>query len=158
MKTTSTKLAILLFPILCVACATTSQTQLNQTLQHYIGQSSDQVQNQLNLNSMGYKVLGAPVHTPEKLTYTLLRNMPIPMVTPNLGTSVSMGAPIQTPSGGSLNIEMKCKKLSSDCMMILWNLFTTSAKRVNGCVMVSRLYTVYLKLLETYSNERSDIQ
>ena len=41
---------------------------------------------------MGYKVLGAPVHTPEKLTYTLLRNMPIP-----------------TPSSGSLNIEMKCK-------------------------------------------------
>ena len=79
MKTTSTKLAILLFPMLCVACATTSQTQLKQTLQHYIGQSSDQVQNQLNLNSMGYKVLGAPVHTPEKLTYTLLRNMPIPM-------------------------------------------------------------------------------
>ncbi|MDH1277252.1 hypothetical protein [Acinetobacter johnsonii] len=57
---------------------------------------------------MGYKVLGAPVHPPEKLTYTLLRNMPILMGTPNLGTSVSMGAPIQTPSGGSLNIEMKC--------------------------------------------------
>ena len=152
------KRAVLLFPILCVACATTSQTQLNQTLQHYIGQSSDQVQNQLNLNSMGYKVLGAPVHTPEKLTYTLLSNMPIPMGTPNLGTSVSMGAPIQTPSGGSLNIEMKCKKLSSDCMMVLWNLFTTSAKRVNGCVMLSRLHTVYLKLFETYSNECSDIQ
>lgn len=79
MKMTSMKRAILLFPILCVACATTSQTQLNQTSQHYIGQSSDQVQNQLNLNSMGYKVLGAPVHPPEKLTYTLLRNMPIPM-------------------------------------------------------------------------------
>ena len=109
MKMTAMKRAVLLFPMLCVACATTSQTQLNQTLQHYIGQSSDQVQNQLNLNSMGYKVLGAPVHTPEKLTYTLLRNMPIPMGTPNLGTSVSMGAPIQTPSGGSLNIEMKCK-------------------------------------------------
>ena len=58
---------------------------------------------------MGYKVLGAPVHTPEKLTYTLLRNMPIPMGTPNLGTSVTMGAPIPTPSIGSLNIEMKCK-------------------------------------------------
>ena len=62
------KRAVLLFPMLCVSCATTSQTQLNQTLQHYIGQSSDQVQNQFNLNSMGYKVLGAPVHTPEKLT------------------------------------------------------------------------------------------
>ncbi|MEQ1110722.1 hypothetical protein [Acinetobacter johnsonii] len=68
MKTTSTKLAILLFPMLCVACATTSETRLKQTLQHYIGQSSHQVQNQLNLNIMGYKVLGAPVYTPEKLT------------------------------------------------------------------------------------------
>ncbi|MDH1704771.1 hypothetical protein [Acinetobacter johnsonii] len=54
-------------------------------------------------------MLDAPVHTPEKLTYTLLRNMPIPMGTPNLGTNVSMGAPIPTPSSGSLNIEMKCK-------------------------------------------------
>ena len=91
MKMTAMKREVLLFPMLCVSCATTSQTQLKQTLQHYIGQSSNQVQNQLNLNSMGYKVLGAPVHTPEKLTYTLLRNMPIPMGTPNLGTSVSMG-------------------------------------------------------------------
>lgn len=66
MKMTAMKRAILLFPILCVACTTTSQTQLNQTLQHYIGQSSDQVQNQLNLNSMGYKVLGTPVHTPRE--------------------------------------------------------------------------------------------
>lgn len=61
--TTSMKLAISLFPMLCVACATTSQTQFNQTLSHYIEQSSDQVQSQLNLNSLGYKVLGAPVHT-----------------------------------------------------------------------------------------------
>ena len=45
---------------------------------------------------MGYKVLDAPVHTPEKLTYTLLSNMLIPMAPPNLGTIVSMGAPIQT--------------------------------------------------------------
>lgn len=43
-------------------------------------------------------------------------------------------------------------------MMILWNLFTTSAKHVNSYVMLSHLYTVYLKLLETYSNERSDIE
>jgi len=34
--------------------------------------------------------------------------MPIPMVIPNLGTSVNIGAPIPTPSSGSLNIEMKC--------------------------------------------------
>ncbi len=57
---------------------------------------------------MGYKVLGAPVYTQRNWTYTLLSNMPIPMVTPNLGTSVSMGAPIPTPFSGSLNIEMKC--------------------------------------------------
>ena len=157
MKTTSTKLAILLFPILCVACATTSQTQLNQTLQHYIGQSSDQVQNQLNLNSMGYKVLGAPVHPPEKLTYTLLRNMPIPMRTPTLEPVSVWGRPFRHLPAVAWILKWNAK-LSSDCMMILWNLFTTSAKRVNGCVMLSRLHTVYLKLLETYSNERSDIQ
>ena len=83
--------------------------------------------------------------------------MPIPMVTPNIGTSVNMGAPIPTPSSGSLNIEMRCKiefRLHDDLVESIHYV----GKHVNSYVMLSHLYTVYLKLLETYSNECSDIQ
>ncbi len=105
----NSKILILIAPILCAACATTSQNKINQSLQHYVGQSPDQVRQQLNLTQFGYKVSEAPIQTPDKLSYTILRKMPIPMGTPNLGTSITMGAPIPTPSNGSLNIDMKCQ-------------------------------------------------
>ncbi|WP_180182683.1 hypothetical protein [Acinetobacter sp. YH01020] len=95
--------------IFCVACATTGQKQLNQSLQHYIGQPADQVRKELNLSQLGYKVMGAPVQSNEKLSYTILRSMPIPIGTPNIGTSIAMGAPIPTPSKGGVTVDMECK-------------------------------------------------
>ncbi|MGE8541017.1 MAG: hypothetical protein ACN6NX_06930 [Acinetobacter sp.] len=109
MKINTIKAMILVIPILSIACATTSQNKLNQSLQHYIGQSADQVQQQLNLNQFGFKISAAPIQTQEKLSYTIIRNMPIPMGTPNLGTSIAMGAPNPMQSKGNLNIEMKCQ-------------------------------------------------
>lgn len=79
MKINTIKAMILVIPILSIACATTSQNKLNQSLQHYIGQSADQVQQQLNLNQFGFKISAAPIQTQEKLSYTIIRNMPIPM-------------------------------------------------------------------------------
>ena len=92
-----------------MACATTGQKQLNQSLQHYIGQPADQVRKELNLSQLGYKVMGAPVQSNEKLSYTILRSMPIPIGTPNIGTSIAMGAPIPTPSKGGVTVDMECK-------------------------------------------------
>jgi hypothetical protein len=59
------------------------------------------------LHQLGNKVSGAPVQTQEKLSYTLLRNMPLPIGTPNLGTSTAMGAPLPTLSHGHLIIDLK---------------------------------------------------
>lgn len=109
MKFNSIKALILAVPMLCLACAATSQNKLNQSLQHYVGQSADHVRQQINLDQFGYKVSGIPVETQGKLSYTILRNMPIPMGTPNLGTSIAMGAPNSMQSKGNLNIQMKCQ-------------------------------------------------
>ena len=35
--------------------------------------------------------------------------MPIPIGTPNIGTSIAMGAPIPTPSKGGVTVDMECK-------------------------------------------------
>ncbi|OTG90069.1 hypothetical protein [Acinetobacter sp. ANC 3813] len=109
MKINTIKAMILVIPILSIACATTSQNKLNQSLQHYIGQSADQVQQQLNLNQFGFKISAAPIQTQEKLSHTIIRHMPIPMGTPNLGTSIAMGTTNPMQSKGNLNIEMKCQ-------------------------------------------------
>lgn len=95
--------------LLLTACATMSQEKLDQSLQQYIGQSATQVQQQLNLTQMGYRQAAAPVQTENALTYTILRNMHVPIGTPNIGTSATMGAAIPTPSKGNISVEMKCQ-------------------------------------------------
>src|SRR6218665_2992442 len=102
MKFNSIKALILVVPMLCLACAATSQNKLNQSLQHYVGQSADHVRQQLNLDQFSYKVSGIPAETQGKLSYTILRNMPIPIGTPNLGASIAMGAPNSMQSKGNL--------------------------------------------------------
>lgn len=100
---------VLLSSIFCIACATSGQKQLNQSLQAYIGQSADQVRKELDLNQLGYKTIKAPTQNNEKLSYTILRTMQIPIGTPNIGTSVAMGAPIPTSSKGGITVDMECR-------------------------------------------------
>ncbi|WP_257233388.1 hypothetical protein [Acinetobacter sp. YH01005] len=54
-------------------------------------------------------MMGALVQSNEKLSYTIVRSMPIPIGTPNIGTSIAMGAPIPTPSKGGITVDMECK-------------------------------------------------
>ena len=100
---------VLLSSIFCMACATSGQKQLNQSLQSYIGQSADQVRKELDLSQFGYKTTSAPTQNSEKLSYTILRTMELPIGTPNIGTSVAMGAPIPTASKGGITVDMECK-------------------------------------------------
>ena len=100
---------VLLSSIFCMACATSGQKQLNQSLQSYIGQSADQVRKELDLSQFGYKTTSTPTQNNEKLSYTILRTMELPIGTPNIGTSVAMGAPIPTSSKGGIAVDMECK-------------------------------------------------
>ena len=61
------------------------------------------------LSAMGFKTAQQPIQTAEFLSYTIFRDMNIPMGTPNISQSISIGAPMPTPSNGGYNIEMKCQ-------------------------------------------------
>ena len=95
--------------IFLMACSTGGNHRLDQSLQQYVGQTADQVRSQLDLSKMGFKTTQEPTQTAELLSYTIFRDMNIPMGTPNISHSISMGAPMPTSSNGGYNIEMKCQ-------------------------------------------------
>ena len=97
----------LLSSLFLVACATGGNQHLHQSLQPYVGQTAAQVRSQLDLRAMGFKTSQQPIQTAEFLSYTIFREMNIPMGTPNISQSISIGAPM--PSNGGYNIEMKCQ-------------------------------------------------
>ena len=99
----------LISSLVLAACATGGNHRLDQSLQQYVGQTADQVRSQLDLSKMGFKTTQEPTQTAELLSYTIFRDMNIPMGTPNISHSISMGAPMPPPSNGGYNIEMKCQ-------------------------------------------------
>lgn len=98
----------LLSSLFLVACATGGNQHLHQSLQPYVGQTAAQVRSQLDLRATGFKTSQQPIQTAESLGYTIFRDMNIPMGTPNISQSISIGAPMPMPSNGGYNIEMKC--------------------------------------------------
>ncbi len=103
------KYLALLSSLVLTSCATGGHHRLNTSLQQYVGQTAEQVRNQLNLSQMGFKIIQKPIQTRESLSYIIVRDMNIPMGTPNISHSISMGAPMPTASNGGYNIEMKCQ-------------------------------------------------
>jgi hypothetical protein len=90
----------LLSSLFLVACATGGNQHLHQSLQPYVGQTAAQVRSQLDLRAIGFKTSQQPIQTTEFLSYTIFREMNIPMDTPNLSQSISIGAPMPMPSNG----------------------------------------------------------
>lgn len=82
------KFYILSIMLILQGCATPGwrSVQLQDYLQPYIGQSADNIQQNLNLKSLGFQTLKQPTKTDQQLVFTVLRpiNIPIPM---NMGTS-----------------------------------------------------------------------
>ncbi|WP_336754802.1 hypothetical protein [Acinetobacter sp. USHLN143] len=99
----------LLSSLFLVACATGGNQYLHQSLQPYVGQTAAQVRSQLDLRAIGFKTSQQPIQTTEFLSYTIFRDMNIPMGTPNISQSIPIGAPMPMPSNGGYNIEMKCQ-------------------------------------------------
>lgn len=99
----------LLSSLFLVACATGGNQHLHQSLQPYMGQTAAQVRSQLDLRAIGFKTSQKPIQTAESLSYTIFQDINIPMGTPNISQSISIGAPMPMPSNGGYNIEMKCQ-------------------------------------------------
>ncbi|NIE97759.1 hypothetical protein F3J02_14960 [Acinetobacter sp. Tr-809] len=64
-------------------CATSGwqSVRLQDYLQPYIGQSADQIQQNLNLRTLGFQTLKQPQRSDENLVFTVLRpiNIPVPI-------------------------------------------------------------------------------
>ncbi|USA46161.1 hypothetical protein NDN11_15900 [Acinetobacter sp. C26M] len=64
-------------------CATSGwqSFRLQDYLQPYIGQSADQIQQNLNLRTLGFQTLKQPQRSDENLVFTVLRpiNIPVPI-------------------------------------------------------------------------------
>jgi len=96
------------------ACATTSSIksrQLDQQLQQYIGKSAESIRKDLDLTALGFKTSKAPVQTEKRLSYTVLRTIELPLGTPAIQQSVSIGAPVRfaTAPGPGYQVEMPCQ-------------------------------------------------
>ena len=51
-------------------------------LEQYIGQDVSSIRRELNLRQLGYETLGAPIQTPNQLSYTIVRRIQIPTLCP----------------------------------------------------------------------------
>jgi hypothetical protein len=108
----------LILGISLTACATTNSTksrQLDQQLQQYIGQSAESIRKDLDLTALGFKTSKAPVQTEKRLSYTVLRTIELPLGTPAIQQSVSIGAPVRlaTAPGPGYQVEMPVRFIFS---------------------------------------------
>ena len=79
----NSKYFIFAFFLILQGCTTTGwqSVKLQDYLQPYIGQSADNIQQNLNLRSLGFQTLKQPQKTNDNLIFTVLRpiNIPIPI-------------------------------------------------------------------------------
>lgn len=103
------KFLILSTIMLLQACSTTGWRAINihEYLQPYIGQSADDIQQNLNLRDIGYQTLKQPKKTNQNLIFTVLRPMhiPIPM---NMGISDGSRLSTSTAYSQSYDVNFYC--------------------------------------------------
>jgi len=104
----------LILGISLTACATTNSIksrQLVQQLQQYIGQSAESIHKDLDLTALGFKTSKPPVQTEKRLSYTVLRTVELPLGTPAIQQSVSIGTLVRlaTAPGPGYQVKMPCQ-------------------------------------------------
>ena len=101
------------FSLLTTACTTTSQTtamQRDLSLEQFIGQSSQQIQANLDLTRLGYQQIQSATVTPNRITYTVIRPIAIPLSIPQSIAGSQPGAvPIQVNSNPErYDVHLQC--------------------------------------------------
>jgi hypothetical protein len=92
------------------ACAHLNSPQhvdLDQNLNQYIGQTSTNIQQNLNLQDLGYQTDNKIVKTDQELNYTILRPIRIPII----GGSNFSNTPATSDSGTNdiYDVSLQCK-------------------------------------------------
>lgn len=103
------KFYLIAFMLGLSGCATPGwqSVQLQDYLQPYVGQSADQIQQNLNLRSLGFQTLKQPQRSKESLVFTVLRpiNIPIPI---NMGISDGSRLSTNTTYSQSYDVNFYC--------------------------------------------------
>jgi hypothetical protein len=99
---------------LLYGCATSPMTTAQQRdtyLQQFIGQTSQSIQANLDLSSIGYQQVLSPTVDAQTLIYTVIRSITIPMPMAQNPADIDSGAvPIQiTPRAQSYDVNLQCK-------------------------------------------------
>ena len=95
------------------ACSTTSSTtaaQRDAYLQQFIGQSSQLIDQTLDLKRLGYQQVSGPELSAQQLSYVVQRPVAIPLPVaqfPAAGGAVPIPVPV-SPSGG-YDVNLQCK-------------------------------------------------
>ena len=95
----------------CTTTSTTTAMQRDTYLQQFIGQTSQSIQANLDLSSIGYQQVLSPAVDAHTLTYTVIRPISIPMPMAQNPADIDSGAvPIQiTPRAQSYDVNLQCK-------------------------------------------------
>ncbi|WP_151715519.1 hypothetical protein [Acinetobacter sp. TUM15071] len=100
-------------------CATSGwqSVPLQDYLQPYIGQSADQIQQNLNLRTLGFQTLKQPQRSNQNLVFTVLRpiNIPVPIAQSYGDASSSMSGSVRL---GSVSTSQQSYDVNFYCHII----------------------------------------
>ena len=102
-------------------CQTPEQRTLNldRYLQQFIGQTSEQIEAQINLPALGYQLQGTAQHTPHSLSYTIIRPVVVPI--PSGQRSIDAGGALTGPPVGALGANSYETRLYCQISFLLEN-------------------------------------
>ncbi len=95
------------------ACSTTSSTtaQRDAYLQQFIGQSSQLIDQTLDLKRLGYQQISGPGRSAKQLSYVVQRPISIPLPVaqfPATGTG-TVPIPVSVSPAGGYDVKLQCK-------------------------------------------------
>ena len=96
------------------ACSTTSSTtaaQRDAYLQQFIGQSSQLIDQTLDLKRLGYQQISGPERSAKQLSYVVQRPITIPLPVaqfPATGTG-TIPSPVSVSPAGGYDVKLQCK-------------------------------------------------
>ena len=80
----SVALVLLAFSLsACVTTPSSTRAERDAYLAQFVGQSSQQIRQQLDLSLLGYEQVSSPQISPQALTYTVIRPISIPIPVSN---------------------------------------------------------------------------
>lgn len=108
----SRSVALALFAFSLSACVTTpssTRAERDAYLAQFVGQSSQQIRQQLDLSLLGYEQVSSPQISPQALTYTVIRPISIPIPVANAPATGPAHIPAPIGPANSYDVNLHCQ-------------------------------------------------